>query len=39
MNTRITQGELFQKLESLAGQTPRPDDLDRDVLSIFLINP
>jgi len=30
---------LFQKLESLAGQIPRPDDLDRDVLSISLINP
>ena len=27
---------LFQKLESLADQTPMPDDLDRYVLSITL---
>ena len=27
---------LFQKLESLADQTPSPDDLDRYVLSIAL---
>ena len=30
---------LFQKLESLADQTPSPDDLDRDVLSVSLIDP
>ena len=29
---------LFKKLESLADRTPSPDDLDRDVLSISLIN-
>lgn len=28
---------LFKKLESLADQTPNPDDLDRHVLSIELL--
>ena len=29
---------LFEKLESLADQTPDPKDLDRDVISIKLID-